>query len=149
MAGGQTKFSTLDGTFKIDKGVMRTSDIKLVADAGEGRVTGFADMPRWQMDFNGEFRLTEHPKAPPFRMRAVGPIDNPKRLFDFQQLQSFILQRGIGSILRKALPDKFGGSSGGSTGSSPGTPQGDTAPKQQDKPRLEDLLPGILDQFRR
>ena len=149
MAGGQTKFSTLDGTFKIDKGVMRTSDIKLVADAGEGRVAGFADMPRWQMDFNGEFRLTEHPKAPPFRMRAVGPIDNPKRLFDFQQLQSFILQRGIGSILRKALPEKFGGSSGGSTSSSPETSQGNAAPQQQDKPRLEDLLPGILDQFRR
>ena len=149
MGGGQTKFTTLDGTFKIDKGVMRTSDIKLVADAGEGRVTGFADMPRWQMDFNGEFHLTEHPKAPPFRMQAVGPIDNPRRLFDFQQLQSFILQRGIGSILRKVLPGKFGGSTGSSTGSSPGTSQGDAAPQQQNKPRLEDLLPGILDQFRR
>jgi hypothetical protein len=140
MGGGQTKFSTLDGTFKITKGVLRTNNIRLVADTGEGTASGYADLPRWLLDFNGQFRLTEHPKAPPFKMRAIGPIDNPKRLFDFQQLQSYVVSRGFGSLLRKVLPRGLGGSSKSSQ------PQQQQQPKA---PRLEDLLPGIFDRLRR
>jgi uncharacterized protein involved in outer membrane biogenesis len=145
MGGGQTKFSTLDGTFKIKKGVLRTNDIRLVADAGEGRASGYADLPRWLLDFNGQFRLTEHPKAPPFRMRAIGPINNPKRLFNFQKLQSYIVSRGFGSILRKVLPRGLRGSS------SPSQPQQQPQSQQQQPkaPRLEDLLPDIFNRLRR
>ncbi len=146
MGGGQTRFSTLDGTFKIDKGVIRTSDMKLVADASEGTASGYADLPRWLLDFDAQFRLTEHPKAPPFKMRAIGPIDNPKRLFDFQKLQGYIVSRGFGSLLRKVLPKGVGG-----TGTSGGAAQGSAAPQQQQQktPRLEDILPGLLDRLRR
>jgi uncharacterized protein involved in outer membrane biogenesis len=145
MGGGQTKFSKLDGTFKIKKGVLRTNDIRLVADAGEGTASGYADLPRWLLDFNGQFRLPEHPKAPPFKMRAIGPIDNPKRLFDFQQLQSYVVSRGFGSLLRKVLPRGLRGSS------SPSQPQQQPQSQQQQPkaPRLEDLLPGIFDRIRR
>ena len=130
MAGGQTRFSTLTGTFGIKNGVVRNNDLRLVAEGGEARAAGTADLPRWHMDFNGEFRLTEHPKAPPFSMRAVGPIDNPQRLFKFNKLQAYLLQRGIGSLLRKALP-------GGRRQSVP-------QQQQPKKPRLEDLIPGLL-----
>jgi hypothetical protein len=78
----------------------------LVAQAGEGTAAGFADLPRWTMDFTARFRLTEHPNAPPFGMVARGPIDNPQRIFKVEQLQNYLLQRGVGSLLRKLVPDK-------------------------------------------
>jgi len=135
MGGGQTRFSRLDGTFTIKNGVLRTDDMKLQADAGLGTARGFAHLPRWNMDFTSQFRLTEHPKAPPFGMRVVGAIDNPKRVFQFQELQTYLLQRGVGTLLRKAFPGKVPG------GTAPAP-----APQQQQpaKPRIEDVLPGLL-----
>lgn len=145
MDGGKTRFSKLNGTFQIRKGVLRTNDIQLIADAGEGRATGFANLPLWQMDFNSQFRLTEHPNAPPFGMRAVGQIDNPRRIFKFDQLQSYLLQRGIGTLLRKVFP----GSRRGTTApqSQPQGGQTQQPAQQQQQPRklrLEDILPGLL-----
>jgi uncharacterized protein involved in outer membrane biogenesis len=104
MQRGQSRFSSLKATFKIDKGVVRSNDVLLRADAAEGSATGFANLPNWHMDFGSQFRLTEHPKAPSFKMRAVGAIDNPRRFFNFKDLQSFLLQRGIGSVIRKIFP---------------------------------------------
>jgi uncharacterized protein involved in outer membrane biogenesis len=144
MEGGKTQFSRLNGTFNIRKGVLRSNDILLVADAGEGRAAGVANLPQWHMDFNSEFRLTEHPKSPPFGMRAVGQIDNPRRIFKFDQLQSFLLQRGIGTLLRKVFPD--GRRSAPATQSQPEQPVQQQPQQQQQpkKPRLEDILPGLL-----
>ncbi len=144
MSGGQTRFQSLDGTFAIRNGVMRTNDIRLLADAGEGRAAGFADIPRWHMDFNGEFRLTEHPKAPPFEMRAVGAIDDPARKFNFEKLQSFILQRGIGSIIDRVLPGKLRGSSQPAPSPTQEQPQ-----QQRRTPRLEDVIQSLPGLFRR
>jgi uncharacterized protein involved in outer membrane biogenesis len=139
MQGGQTRFSKLNGTFGIKNGVLRNDDLRLIADAGEMRATGTADLPRWHMDFNGQFLLTEHPKAPPFEMRAVGPIDNPDRIFKFEKLQAFLLQRGIGTLLRKVFP-------GGRPRSSTQEPAPQAQPQQQQpkKPKLEDLIPELL-----
>lgn len=136
MGGGQTKFSRLDGTFTIRNGVIRTNDMKLQADAGLGTAKGYADLPRWRMDVRSQFRLTEHPKAPPFGMRVVGTIDNPRRVFQFKELQTYLLQRGVGTLLRKAFPGRV-----------PGVTSPAPAPQQQrpaTKPRIEDVLPGLL-----
>jgi uncharacterized protein involved in outer membrane biogenesis len=144
MQGGQSRFSELKATFKIDRGVVRTNDVLLLADAAEGRATGFANLPNWHMDFGSQFRLIEHPKAPAFKMRAVGAIDNPRRFFDFKDLQSFLLQRGVGSVIRKIFP----GSRRANPQSAP-TQQQQTQPQQQKKQRLEDLIPGVFDLLKR
>ena len=73
-----------------------------------------------------DFRLTEHPSAPPFRVRAVGPPDEPRRLFDFQKLQAWLLQQGVGSIIKN-----FG--SRDSSGN-----------QQQQQVKPEDVLKGLL-----
>ena len=135
MGGGQTKFSSLAGTFKVDKGVLRTNDLTLTAQAGRGQATGYADLPRWNMDMTAEFSLTEHPKAPPFSMTARGPIDNPQRIFHVEKLQAYLLQRGVGTLLKKALPKA----------QQPAQPQQQPAQPQQQKPqRPEDILKGLL-----
>jgi len=129
MGGGQTKFSSLKGTFGIAKGTMTTNDLQLVADAGAGSARGFVDLPRWNMDMNADFRLTEHASAPPFRVRAVGPPDNPRRLFDFQALQAWVLQQGVGSLIKNLAP-------GGNEGAG--------SQQQQQQPKPEDLIRGFL-----
>jgi len=133
MQGGQSRFSTLKATFKIDKGVVRTNDVLLLADAAAGRATGFANLPNWHMDFESQFRLIEHPKVPAFKLRAVGAIDNPRRFFDFKELQSFLLQRGVGSVIRKIFP-----------GSRRSNPRSVPTQQQPKRPRLEDLIPGFF-----
>ena len=135
MGGGSTRFSSLNGNFNIDKGIMRTTDLRLVADAGAGNAAGFVDLPRWNMDMQSEFRMTEHPSAPPFRVRAVGPPDNPRRLFDFQSLQAWVLQQGVGSFIKSLLPG-FRNKSG-------------SQQQQQQKPKVEDVLKGLLKGFGR
>lgn len=131
MGGGATKFSSLSGTFGIERGIMRTNDLQLVADAGAGDARGFVDLPKWNMDMLADFRLTEHSSAPPFRVRAVGPPDEPRRLFDFQALQAWVLQQGVGGLIKNLIPGAKSDS---------GSPQD----KQQQQVKPEDILKGLL-----
>jgi uncharacterized protein involved in outer membrane biogenesis len=147
MSGGRTRFSSLDGTFQIAKGVATTNDLRLIADAGEGRAAGNINLPRWQITMRSEFRLTEHPKAPPFGMRLEGSLDQPRRFFEIERLQAFLLQRGIGGVLRKVLPDKFQPAPTESTTTQQQPTQ--QQPTQPTAPRPEDAIRGILDIFKR
>lgn len=131
MGGGATRFSSLTGTFGIERGIMRTSDLKLVADAGAGDARGFVDLPKWHMDILADFRLTEHNSAPPFRVRAVGPPDAPRRLFDFQQLQEWILQQGVGGLIKNLIPGAKNKS-------------GSSQQQQPERVKPEDVLKGLL-----
>jgi uncharacterized protein involved in outer membrane biogenesis len=146
MAGGETPFSSFAGTFKIDKGVLRTDDTKLTADAGAADVKGTVDLGRWDMDMTAVFQLTEHRNSPPFAMRLQGPPDNPRRIFDFNDLQRFLVGRGVGTLLRKVAPQQPQ-QPGAVQAPAPAQPQ--TQPQQQPQQRqkpeeiLRDLLQGL------
>ena len=150
MGGGDTKFSALDGTFRIDNGRLVSNDLKLLAKAGEGNAKGYANLPRWNLDFTTRFRLTEHPKAPPFGMRVFGPIDAPRRLFGFEKLQSFLLQRGVEQGLNKLLRRVAPGIVPRQTQPQQTQPQQTqpqpTQPAQQDPQEMKpkDVLRGLL-----
>jgi len=111
MSGGQTPFSRLDGTFVIDKGIATTNDILLLAQAARGQAAGNINFPNWQINLKSQFYLTEHPKAPPFGMKLSGPIDNPKKVLDIEQMQAYLLTKGVGKFLEKVVP-KEGGATG-------------------------------------
>ena len=139
MGGGSTKFDKLDGSFKIDKGVVRTDDLKLAADAGAGNAIGFVDLPAWNIDMNASFRLTEHPKAPVLKVRASGPPDDPKRTFDLNELQAWALGQGVGGLLKSPVP----GLPGSGKEEAPAT--GGTQQQNQPQPaNPADLLKGLL-----
>lgn len=108
MSGGQTKFTKLNGTFTIDKGVIRTNDLDLQAEGGTGKGAGTIDLPAWRIDMRTDFTLTEHPDIPPFGMQIVGPLDAPERKFDTKKLEALGLQKGVGTLLKKVLPGKEG-----------------------------------------
>jgi uncharacterized protein involved in outer membrane biogenesis len=142
LSGGRTPFTRLDGSYAIESGVLRSSDIRLEAPAGAGQGKAVIDLPRQTIDASGEFRLTEHPKAPPVGLKLAGPLDRPQRSYELDALQGFVLQRVGETLLRKVLPapstaaPATGQSQPGQT--QPGQPQ----PGQAIRP--EDVLRGII-----
>jgi uncharacterized protein involved in outer membrane biogenesis len=143
MGGGETQFSSLAGTFNIERGVLKTDDTKLVADAGAGDVKGTVDLGRWHMDMMGWFRLTEHPNAPPFGMRMVGPPDAAQRIFDTNELQRFLVSRGVGTLLRKVVPQQQ------QPAAQQPAPQQQQQQQQQQRQKPEDILKDLLRGLRR
>lgn len=102
LSGGTTRYSSLDGTFHIANGVMRSEDVRLVATGGESHAAVTVDLPAWLLHSRIEFRLTDHPAAPPFAMTLDGPLDAPRRIFDVNALERFLVQRGQPSPLTPA-----------------------------------------------
>ncbi len=147
MGGGTTRFSSLDGTMRIDNGVVRTDDLNLIANAGRGEAKGFVDLPRWNMDMQALFRLTEHPNAPPFRVQLSGPPDQADRKVDFAALQQYlvgrVVERGLGSALEKALPGLVGQPR--SQPPAQAAPSGESQqPQQQQEIKPKDFIRGLL-----
>ncbi|MEE8517063.1 MAG: AsmA family protein [Alphaproteobacteria bacterium] len=143
MSGGITRFSTLDGTFTVKDGVAESRNLSLIAEGGEGRAVVVAELLPWLIEMNAEFRLSEHPKAPPFGMRLTGPLDNPRRIFKTNRLQAYLVQRGVGSVLKRFLPRK----SAGPTAPIPPQPsqqQPAQPPQPQPLPKPEDFIRDIL-----
>ncbi|RKQ68129.1 AsmA family protein [Oceanibaculum indicum] len=122
-AGGETPFERLDGSFTITDGVARTEDTQLVASAGEGKVTGIADLPRQQVDATAAFTLTRHPSAPPFSATITGPLADPAVNLRTRELEAFLVQRAVERGLMRLLPPQQQDSSGTQTApASPATP---------------------------
>lgn len=94
LGAGRTPFRSLGGSFRVERGVARSDDLQLVALAGEGRTSGTIDLAGWSVDLLSQFRLTEHPDLPPVALKVSGPIENPRRVFDIQALQSSLTHRG-------------------------------------------------------
>jgi hypothetical protein len=94
---GKSKgLADVTGNFVIDKGVARSENLTVTANAGQGIAKGFADLPKWQMDFNGNLTLSNDPltsfvqgksKVPdavPFRI--YGALDKPNVKIDTSKL---------------------------------------------------------------
>ncbi|MEQ8587591.1 MAG: AsmA family protein [Thalassobaculaceae bacterium] len=155
MSGGETAFRSLSGTYRVEQGVLRSSDIALDANAAQGRATAVVDLPPRQLDVTMQARLTDHPNAPPVGMRLVGPFDNPRRILDIDDMQRHIV-RQVGTRTLKQL-DKSGtverldnllnrgGAQGGQTDDAAGSGTSDGGSGAQDPQRqLEDAAKGLL-----
>lgn len=138
MGGGSTRFSRLTGTFKVDKGIAHTKNLTLVADGGTGRSKGSANLAAWTVDLLTTFVLTEHAKAPPFTMRTVGPLDEPRQVFKFNKLQKFLVRRSMSRFIKKVLPHAR------QPAPANGRPAPKAQPKRKKKPKAEDILRGLL-----
>ena len=140
LSGGQTAFSSVGGTFQVTNGVARTSDIRAAFEAATGQAVAAIDLPRWYMDLKARFRLTEHPKVPPFGIDLAGPLDQPQQTIQSQELEAYLAQRIGGTIIQKALGDDnpLGQILGGGSGDS-----GQQGGQQQIDP-AELILKGIF-----
>ncbi|HJP21378.1 MAG TPA: AsmA family protein, partial [Alphaproteobacteria bacterium] len=158
MRGGQTRFSRVGGTAKIERGVARSDDIRAESEAGAGSGQGSIDLPRWLIDFFGEFRLSEHPKAPPVGLVLRGPLDAPQRDIKSRKLETYVSRRVGSTLLRKFGGKKLKGVLGGALGGNQPAqtqqqPQTQTQTQQQPQPaqklKPEDLIKGLFKSLKR
>jgi len=141
LSGGSTRFSTLAATFHGDKGVVSTHDAHLDAEGGTGAATGTVDLARWTIESRVEFRVAGG-SAPPLALRFDGPLDNPRKVVDVNELQRYLVARGLGS----GLKGKAGGIEGLLGALGKGGAGGDQQSQQPaDKPPSgKDVLKGLL-----
>jgi uncharacterized protein involved in outer membrane biogenesis len=123
MSGGATRFSALTATFHGENGVVSTRDARLDADGGTGTATGAIDLARWTIASRVELRVAGG-SAPPLALRFDGPLDNPRKVVDVNELQRYLVARGLGTAL--------------------GTRNGDgTSERPSGRQILQDLLKGL------
>jgi hypothetical protein len=102
--GGQSLVSSLSAGFTLDKGVIDSRDITLVAEGGGATGTALLDLPRDRIDARFAFRLAA-PGTPPLGLRLEGRLSAPNKIIDINALQRHLVERGLG----KALKGKGGG----------------------------------------
>jgi uncharacterized protein involved in outer membrane biogenesis len=106
---GQTRYSEFRGSFTMTNGELGTNDLRLIADGGVGEVVGIVDLPSWTQDVTAMFRLTDHPEAPPIGVRLTGALDQPRRDIKTAEIEQYLLSRGLGAVIQKAVPaEKLG-----------------------------------------
>lgn len=145
MGGGQTRFSSLTATFAAERGNLVSRDIALQAEAGQGRGTATVNLPAYSLDSRILFTLTAHPGMPPFALRLEGPLDNPRRGFETNDLQAWLVSRGVGRLLKgrggeagKVIERLLGGGEG-----EPRSPPAQSQPQGTPGDILKDLLQGL------
>lgn len=101
MGKGQTPFSSFKGDIIFKDGVGTIQSMNLIAQDGQGQASGQIDLPHYLLNIKAEFRLTEHPKIPPFHMELSGPIDNPSRKLDTGALQKYMMENVFKGVIEK------------------------------------------------
>ncbi|MBI4968630.1 MAG: AsmA family protein [Rhodospirillales bacterium] len=146
MSGGSTRFSTLDGNFKIENGVATSTDLRLNAEGGQGTGTVTADLPQWLLDARARFQLTEPAGVPPFGLRLDGPIDAPRRIIEANELVNWLGAKGLSKALKgkggknaEALQQILGGAKSAPTEPSTESPAPDST-KDKKKGGLKGFL---------
>ena len=126
--GGQTRYSTLGGSFQIERGVARTSDLAAQLDAATATGRGVIDLANRLIDMATVARLTEHPNSPSIGLDLKGPLDSPDRDIRTRDLEAFLGQRVGDTVLRRLLRSRDGA----------------PAPPQPGQPRQSDVLGDVL-----
>jgi uncharacterized protein involved in outer membrane biogenesis len=130
LTGGRTgQGADLTGSFKIDKGVVRSDDLKLVSGLGNGAVTATVDLPQWLIDAAGEVHLTQNVLTAILSQRVKLPERVPVKVTG--KLDAPVVKIDTGSASQ--APSR-----------SQQQQQPPAQQQQQQRPRAEDLLRGLL-----
>ena len=106
-SGGQTKFDTVKGEYKITKGTVNISSMVMDGAAAVINSTGYADLPKWFINIDNEITLKEVTDLKPINVKIKGPIDNPSDTFGKNILEDYLGDK-IKRKLAKELPDVLG-----------------------------------------
>jgi AsmA protein len=122
--GGETAFSELGGTFRIERGILRNDDLALKSPVLTASGSGSVDLPRRTIDYRVTPRILQTNFSVPVAVK--GPWDKLSYVPDVGGLLQQGIQQGIPRLL--APPS-------GQTGAPPPAGQ---------PPRPQDVLRGIL-----
>ena len=161
-SGGQTKFDTIKGVYKIEKGTVNIQSMVMDGNDAVINTTGYVDLPKWLINADNEITLKSVPDLDPFKVKIKGPLDNPTDTFGKNILEDYLGAK-LKRKLAKELPDILGddisdklkkfGILPKDPAPTPVPAEGAAvpavtpapAPKQQQKqPDVEDVLNGVL-----
>jgi uncharacterized protein involved in outer membrane biogenesis len=154
--GGQ---ADVTGTFALERGVARSTDLKLASGFGNGQARGSVDLLRWHIDVAGEIQLAQNlltrildksgRTAQPVPFSVTGALDAPTVKLDTSKLPGGLPIPGADKLLKKpgvgdVLQGIIGGQPPPQSPQQPAPQQQPQQPKQQPPLRPQDLLRGIL-----
>lgn len=96
LQGGSTPFAGLDGTVVVERGTVRTNDMRLTAPLGAAGLAGTVSLPARSMDIAVRLDARADAEVPPLVLRLRGPWAQPTRSFDLKEIQSFLARRASG-----------------------------------------------------
>lgn len=106
----------ISASFKIDRGIARTEDLRFVSTAGEGKGKGTIDLPKWTMKVEGDIQLSQNLFAKLLSgttgvgfgvpLRIEGDIDEPSFVLDVAKLPGKALSIP-GAILQNSAPSRI------------------------------------------
>ncbi|HTH17518.1 MAG TPA: AsmA family protein [Magnetospirillum sp.] len=99
LAGGQTPFSQLTGTFHAENGIITSHDLKLEADGGGATADTEVNLPDWTTRTTIAFHLANAPQTP-LNARLEGPLENPRKIIDVNAIQQYLVSQGLGRAMR-------------------------------------------------
>ena len=133
---GSTRFSKLEGSFKLADGIARSDDLHLVVEGGDGRGNATLDLPDWNLFSRTDVRMMGVPGTPPLGVTLKGPIEQPDWGLDFSAIVRAFATRAVDRLLG---PQADAPEQSGATPAEPGT-QGDQPKRVKPKDILRDLL---------
>jgi uncharacterized protein involved in outer membrane biogenesis len=112
VSGGQTKFDTMKGDYKITNGVVNLTSMVMDSSDAVINSTGYADLPKWFINVDNTVTLKSVTDLEPFGVKIKGSLSNPKDTFGKKVLEDYVtakLKRKLGKELEGKLPDLLGG----------------------------------------
>ena len=100
LSGGQTRFSSLTGTVQAQNGILNSTDLRLEAEGGSAAGTVRIDLPRYLLDARAGIKIAASPDAPPLGIRLEGAPDAPRRFLDINDIQRYLIGKGLGRALK-------------------------------------------------
>ncbi|NYZ12404.1 AsmA family protein [Azospirillum sp. RWY-5-1] len=104
LQGGDTSFGSLDGSFTVERGVVRSDDLALTAPLGDAAAAGQIDLPAGTVNAQVRVQVRADDAVPPLTLRLTGPLDKPTRSFDLKEVQAFIARRAAEGALDRVAP---------------------------------------------
>ena len=127
---GSTRFTKLEGGFKLADGIARSDDLHLVAEGGDGTGTATADLPNWTVSSRTDVRLMGVPGTPPLGIALKGPMEQPDWSIDVSAIMRAFAAHAVDRVLG---PDQSGAAP-------PDSGQNDQPKRLKPKDILRDLL---------
>ena len=134
---GSTRFSKLEGTFKVADGIARSDNLQLVADGGDGTGTATVDLPNQTVFSRTDVRMMGVPGTPPLGVTLKGPLEQPAWSLDFSEIGRAFASHAVDRLLgpQVGTPEQSGPAQ-------PDSAQGDQPKRIKPKDILRDLLKG-------
>ena len=104
LQGGETQFARMDGTFTVERGVLRTEDLTLDSDVGQAAGAGQVNLPAKTIDMRVRVTILSEQALPPLTVRLSGPLAQPTRSFEMQEVQEYFARRAAEGLLNRVIP---------------------------------------------